>query len=502
MVASERFTARTLIDHEHVSSPLIEVHNPAAFRTVVGHAARTTAADAERAVSSAHAAGPGWAALSLKERAALVTSAVPDWEASLGERALTLTREQGKVLWESVADSRGPQLVSEFFARTVSDTLQTTRVENERGITITRHVPFGVTAVIVPWNYPVYLAFQHIAPALISGNTVVVKPPEFAPLSLGMVLEALSLRLPRGVLNIVPGSGSVIGPVLTTHPLVRKILFTGSTPVGRSILHAAADSIKSVGLELGGNDPAIVLPGATLSDERIREIVRGVFTCTGQVCFDIKRVYVHDGDYADFVERFSSAVNEIRVGDGLDPASTMGPINNAREYERLQGLLSDVQSSGARVDTLGSAVDPSGWNSGYFMRPSVVTNIDPEHELVQEEQFGPIIPVLPYKDVPEVIAEVNRSEFGLCASVWDDDVESALTVGEGIAAGTVFVNAHRMGVSDMTMPFGGVKQSGLGRTHAQYILLECTEPQVLAYRADLTNLPGPQLAAVATASRA
>lgn len=487
------FAARTLIDHEYVKSKFAPVYNPASFARKIGFTAESSVEDAARAVVSAHEAGPGWSALSTQQRSEMVMTVVPEWDASLSKRAKTLTREQGKVLWESVADSRGPKLVSDYFARTAPSVLEPVHVEDPGGITVTRHVPYGVTVVIVPWNYPVYLAFQHIAPALITGNTVVVKPSEFAPLGLTMALDSLAHRLPKGVLNIVPGNGQEVGPVLTSHPLVRKVLFTGSTAVGKSILHSAADSVKSVGLELGGNDPAIILPGSHLDDESFRELVRGVFTCSGQICFSIKRIYVHQKDLKGFLEGFMAAVNEISVGDGMNPESTIGPVNNRKEFERLQGLFHRVSESGARVHTLGSAVDQATWDDGYFIKPMVVTEIDPGHELVQTEQFGPIIPIVPYTDVSNVIQEANKSEYGLCASVWADDVNHALTVGKDLAAGTVFVNAHRMGISDMTMPFGGVKQSGLGRTHGVEALLECTEPQVLAYRTDLSGLPGPDL---------
>lgn len=485
--------AQPLIDHQHVSCDLIEVRNPAALHEVVGRMASATPAIVDAAVRSAHAAGCAWARMSVEERVSLLSAVVPLWEAALAEQARLLTREQGKVLWESIADCAGPKLITRYFASLAPQALHAKRVEDERGITVERRVPYGVTAVIEPWNYPVYLAFQHVVPALLAGNTVVFKPPETAPLSVSRALEMLSMRLPKGVLNIVPGLGPVVGPALTGHPLVRKVLFTGSTATGRSILKTAADNVKSVSLELGGNDPAIVLPDTTLTDERMSEFVRGVFTCTGQVCFAIKRIYVHADLYDAFVDRFSDAVDGISVGNGLDPDVTMGPINNERQFRKLEKLIEATRRAGARITTLGRAADEATWQDGYFMRPAVVSHIGPDEPLVREEQFGPIVPVLPYAEVTEAVEEANRSEFGLCASVWSDDVEQALAVGEEISAGTVFVNTHRMGASDMTMPFGGVKQSGLGRTHNVDILRECSETQVSAYRADTRRFPGPGL---------
>ncbi|HEX7382024.1 MAG TPA: aldehyde dehydrogenase family protein [Nevskiaceae bacterium] len=485
--------AQPLIDHQHASCDLVAIRNPASLHEIVGQMACATAEIVDAAVRSAHAAGRGWARTPVEERVERLAAVVPLWEAALADQARLLTREQGKVLWESVADCAGPKLITRYFASLAPAALRAQRVEDERGTTIQRLVPYGVTVVIEPWNYPVYLAFQHVVPALLAGNTVVFKPPETAPLSVSRALETLSLRLPKGVLNIVPGLGPVVGPALTGHPLVRKVLFTGSTATGRSILKTAADNVKSVSLELGGNDPAVVLPDTALTDELMSEFVRGVFTCTGQVCFAIKRIYVHADMYDAFVDRFSGAVDAITVGNGLDPGVTMGPINNERQFRKLERLMQATRQTSARITTLGRAADESTWKDGYFMRPSVVSHIGADEPLVREEQFGPIVPVLPYTEVTQAVEEANRSEFGLCASVWSDDVEQALAVGDELSAGTVFVNTHRMGASDMTMPFGGMKQSGLGRTHNVDILRECSETQVLAYRANTQKFPGPDM---------
>lgn len=494
MKTEPRHQAQAVIDQCTVETPMIPVHDPAQFTEVVGHAARSPRAVVEHAIDSSRRAGPRWLQLSVQERAEMIGAALRPWGESADERAVLLTREQGKVLWEAAADVRGPEIIARYFMETAAEVLAESIIEDERGRIRKRQLPLGVTAVIVPWNTPVYLSFQHIIPALVAGNTVVVKAPENAPLAVSATLTTLIERLPEGVLNTVPGTGSEVGAVLASHPEVRQVLFTGSLPVGRSILHSAADTIKNVGLELGGNDPAIILPDAPITDELIQEIVRGVFTLTGQICFNIKRIHVHRDQLAEFTRRFKEAVDEIRVGNGLDPESTMGPVNNKKEYDRLAGLVRSVADSGARVDVLGKRVDPAGWDRGYFMLPHVVTGIDPGHDLVQEEQFGPIIPILGYSDLDAVIAEVNSSEFGLGASVWSPDVDRAFEVGSRISAGTVFINIHRMGASDMTLPFGGTKQSGQGRTHGSEILLECTEPQVLVHRIDSHRFPGPHLA--------
>lgn len=494
MNAYETRTANVLVDNRHLEAEMHEVRNPANATEIVGYAALGTQEHAELAVQSSVRAAEGWANLDVSERIKFIESAFPELQETLHDRARLLTREQGKALWESVADCNGPVLISKYFIGIASETLKDVHIKDDRGTVIHRHVPYGVATVIVPWNTPVYLSFQHIAPALMSGNTVIVKTPENTPLSLSWTLDILAKHLPDGVLNVVPGTGSEVGAYLSSHPDVRKVLFTGSLEVGRLILHAGAETIKSTSLELGGNDPAILLPDFNMSDELIREIVLGTFTLSGQICFNIKRIYVPNDLLSEFTQKFMEAVNLINVGSGLDSRSTIGPVNNANEYERLQRLLTDVRASGANVHELGQKVDPDSWEDGYFILPHVVTNIDESHQLVVDEQFGPIVPIIGYDDVDAVIEKVNESEYGLGASLWTDDTQRAFELGRRISAGTVFINVHRMGASDMTMPFGGTKRSGLGRTHGPDALLECTEPQVLVHRIDSQRFPSRSLA--------
>lgn len=486
--------AKVLIGRQLVETEMVEVRNPARRDEIVGYVARAGERELEQCIEMAAEAFPAWSRLGTAERGDYIARAIPAWNATLMDRAVLLTREQGKVLWESIADCRGPAGIAEYFLKAAPDVLAPEVTRDERGTIQKKHVPFGVTAVIAPWNTPVYLAFQHVIPALISGNTVIVKPPENAPLALWWSLEILAQHLPSGVLNIVPGSGSRIGAALAAHPVVRKVLFTGSYEVGSSVLAASAQQIKSVGLELGGNDPAIILDDFEMTDRDLQEIALGVFTLTGQICFNIKRIYVPERLFVEFVRRFCDVVDQITVGDGLREESVIGPVNNEKELLRLQRLLGDVKDSGATVRQLGSLVEPAEASNGYFMLPHVVTDVDPEHPLVTEEQFGPIIPVLPYTSLDAVIDDVNSSEFGLCGSIWSADVDRAFEVGSAISAGTVFVNVHRIGASDMTMPFGGTKQSGLGRTHGAEVLLECTEPQMVVHRLDTDKFPGRHLA--------
>lgn len=483
--------APVLVAGRRLPTSFLPVHNPARTTEVVGEVAAGSAADADAAVRAAHAALPSWSHLTVQQRAELLEHAATALEQGVADRAMLLTREQGKVLWESSVDVGGPSRVLRYFLGLAEEFARDQVSVDQRGTVIVTRRAMGVTAVIVPWNYPVYLAFQHVAPALLAGNTVVVKPSELAPLAIGQTLALLAAALPPGVVNIVPGTGAEVGSALVRHPLVRKVLFTGSTATGQQIMREAAGTVKSLGLELGGNDPALVLASARVTDELVDELVRAVYTCAGQVCFNVKRIYAHTDHYADLVERFTAAADQIVVGDGLDPRSTIGPLNNAGQQAKVSALIDGVARDGGTVTTVGRKLDASTWDQGYFMLPSVVTGLHHSSELVACEQFGPVVPIVPFTSEDEAVALANDSEFGLAASVWSDDVDHALSVARRIEAGSVFVNVHRMGASDMTMPFGGVKQSGLGRTHGMTVLEECSELQAIAHRSDRAHLPGP-----------
>ncbi|GAA4430943.1 aldehyde dehydrogenase family protein [Georgenia halophila] len=487
-------SAQVLVGGELLPSKYVPVHNPARIDELVGHCALGTPEMVERAVETAKVAAPTWRDLGFHRRAAMLRSALPRLRETLAERANLLTREQGKVLWESVADARGPELVIEYFAGLIDGGYGREERWDESGRVVIRRVPRGVTAIIVPWNYPIYLACQHLIPALITGNTVVVKPSELVPLSLSRTLAVLADALPDGVVNVVPGEGPIVGRALTRSADVRNVLFTGSVPVGQEILRAGADLVRTSSLELGGNDPALLLEDASLDDATMNEMVRGVFTCTGQICFSIKRIYVPRSRANEFLAAFTAAADAIVVGDGLDERSTMGPLNNARQLERVQGLLAEARGAGASVQAVGSRLDPDGWERGHFMLPHVVSDIADDNPLVQTEQFGPVVPIVTYDSLEEGVAMANDTEYGLAASVWTADPDAGLQVGELLETGSIFVNSHRLGSSDMSMPFGGTKRSGIGRTHTAAILDECTEPQALAFKKDLSAFPGPALA--------
>ncbi|WP_194238554.1 aldehyde dehydrogenase family protein [Streptomyces spongiae] len=489
--ADTTWTAEVVSAGRKYEAETAPVVNPARLGETVGTYALAGTRIVDEVVQNALAAGAVWGSLTGVERGRLMHTAADVLERDMVSRAELLTREQGKVLWESELDVGGAPRLLRYYADLAPAVDEEIVVRDERGTTVIRRRPMGPTVVIVPWNYPVYLCMMVLAPALAAGNPVIVKPSEFAPLALTKTLAMLASTLPDGVVNVVPGLGSEAGAALVSHPGVRKVLFTGGTETGREVLRGAAGNITSVSLELGGNDPAIVLDTAGLDDRLIREIRRSVYTCTGQVCFNIKRLYVQRGVYDEFVEKFRQAVDEIVVGDGLDPASTIGPLNNRRQFESVTALLQSTRKTGARVDVLGRRLDDTDWDNGYYLLPSVVTGIPHESALVSCEQFGPTVPVIPFDDIEDAVRMANDTEYGLAASVWSEDAEHALAVGRRIDAGSVFVNSHRVGSSDMTMPFGGMKRSGLGRNHGMWAIDECSELQALSHRPDTSAFPGP-----------
>lgn len=478
--ASDLPVAGIRIAGRNVERPLADVVNPARTGDIVGRVALGEASDVDAAVRSAVEAAPAWAATAVEERADYLRRAADLLEPRLHEQARLLTAEIGKVLPESIGDAIGASRLLRIFASyapEVAAAMSGEGIQVPVGDAVVRWVPKGPVAVIPPWNSPIYLAFMAVAPALMGGNPVIVKPPEIAPLALTDALVTLADALPPGVLNIVNGLGPTAGAALAGHPGVRKVLFTGSIPTGVSVMKAAAENITDVGMELGGNDAAIILDDALIDDDAIAELLAGAFSLSGQICYNVKRIYVHRSRFDEFVGRFVAAVDRIAVGDPADERTVIGPVTTAEGRARLAELLDDARARGARVELLGSIVDHATWDDGYYVRPSVVIGGDPEARVVVEEQFGPIIPVLPFDDDDEAVAYANSTEFGLAGSVWSADEKRAAAVARRIQAGTVFINVHRVGASPAEVPFGGFKRSGIGRNHGVESVLACMEAQ-------------------------
>jgi aldehyde dehydrogenase len=465
-----------------VSTSRIEVFDPADAANVVGSVPRCSAEDTEAVIRDAHRAFPAWSRRPIADRAVLLREAADAVLEDIEDRAVTLVQESGKVIAEARNEQRAASRTLAYYADVAETFPLTEKLPSRNGQVVVAREPMGVASVIVPWNAPILLALLGVAPALAAGNTVVVKPSSEAPLALMDFLRVVAERLPDGVLSVVTGSGTEIGDVLVTHPLVRRVMFTGSTEVGREVAAAAVATLKRATMELGGNDPALVLHDADLDGDVVDEIVRSVFATSGQVCYSIKRIYVHESLHDDFVERFIAASDSLVVGNGLDPKVNLGPVINRTQLERVQGLVDEASAKGARVASVGQKLDADSWDRGWFHLPTVITGVDHSFGVVSCEQFGPVVPIMPFRTEDEAVELANDTEFGLASSIWTTREDRAFEIARRIEAGTTFVNVHRPGASGVDMPFGGFKQSGIGRGHGVVALEEQFELHTLSSR--------------------
>jgi acyl-CoA reductase-like NAD-dependent aldehyde dehydrogenase len=398
--------------------------------------------------------------------------------ASADELAPVLTSEQGKPLGDANIEVFAAAIWCQYFAN-LETPPQVIQDDAQARVEVVPR-PIGVVAAITPWNFPLTLAFWKIAPALLAGNTMVLKPSPFTPLTTLKVGELLRDVLPAGVLNIVSG-GDDLGAWMTSHPVPRKISFTGSIETGKLVAMSAAPDLKRVTLELGGNDPAIVLDDADPATVS-KAIFSGAFNNNGQVCSAIKRVYVPESMYDDVVEGLAAEANAIKVGDGTDADSQLGPINNRPQFERVQELVGDALAHGAQAAAGGSAMD----RPGYFFEPTILSGLSDGSRIVDEEQFGPALPVISYRDIDDVVERANATHFGLSGSVWGTDEDRAAAVAGRLECGTAWVNTHLALAPQQ--PFGGFKWSGVGVENGPWGLAEFTEVQVV-YRSKTADTP-------------
>lgn len=453
----------------------IEVRDPGRTRDVVGTAGVVDAASVGDVVAAAAAAQPAWAARGVEERADVLLRACTIIEAVADELATTLTRENGALLPVSRNEFDAASRVFRFATEHALSALS--RPERHAGaggsITIERR-PYGVVAAIVPWNAPVVLAAQKVAPALAAGNAIVLKPSPYAPLAVTILLEQIANSLPAGVLNVVHGDAEV-GAALVSDPHVRMLTFTGGATGAKAIIRNAADSLIRLHFELGGNDPALVLDGADL-ESTAQAIVDQAFRRCGQVCYAIKRVYVPRRHRATFADIALDHLARYRIGHGLDPRTTMGPVNNSVQVDRVNTFLGQLDAAGVPIERRGDAVDPDAWEDGHFITPVIVPDAPSDAPVVLDEQFGPILPIVAYDDVDEAVEMANATQFGLASSVWSSDVDHAQSVARRIDAGMTFVNGHTLTpVAQQFAPFGGVKHSGIGWENSSVGLAEYLE---------------------------
>jgi len=441
----------------------IERENPARVHEIVGRVEQVDEAGAGRAVELAHLASVGWASTPVADRCALLATAADAVAARAEDLGPVLSRELGKV----VADCRGEMGFAAAMLRHcvahAPEVLAATEVDDDLGRVRLLRVPYGVVVAIVPWNAPLILSILKVAPALVCGNTVVVKPSPLAPLAVTEALATIAELLPPGCLSVLHG-GPAVGAALVAHPLVRKVAFTGGDVTARAVGRAAAEAITPTVMELGGNDPAIVLDDAPFDEAIMEALVHGTFLTAGQVCMAAKRLYVPAARFDEFVESYLAAADRvIMLGDPMDPGVTMGPLVSDAQRRHVAALVDGAVERGAVDHELGGSTSDADPELGYFLTPTLVTGCRPGDPLVVLEQFGPTVPVLAYDSIDEVVAMANDSELGLGSSVWSADEDRAVAVAERLEAGMTFINCHNRAGMSLRVPFGGVKQSGFGR---------------------------------------
>ncbi|POM22419.1 Glutarate-semialdehyde dehydrogenase DavD [Actinomadura rubteroloni] len=443
------------------------VVNPATGR-VAGHAPGASRAQLDAAMEAAARALPGWRADEDARRKALL--AVADLLFARAEEiGRIVTLEQGKPLGEAALEVAGAGVWFKYYAEL--DLPREIIQDDERALVEVVRRPVGVVAAITPWNYPLLLAAWKLAPALLAGNTVVLKPSPYTPLSSLVLGEALRDVLPPGVLNVVTG-GDELGAWMTSHPVPRKISFTGSVATGRRVAAAAAPDLKRVTLELGGNDAAILLDDVDPAAVAGR-LFGAAFANNGQVCSAVKRVYVPDALYDDVVDALAAQARAARVGDGMTEGVQYGPVNNRPQFERVGELVAEALAGGARAAAGGGPLP----GPGYFFAPTILADVPDGARVVDEEQFGPALPVLRYRTVEEAVARANGTLFGLSGSVWGADADRAAGIAGRLECGTAWVNTHLALAPHQ--PFGGFKWSGLGVENGPHGLHGFTELQVV-----------------------
>jgi acyl-CoA reductase-like NAD-dependent aldehyde dehydrogenase len=444
-----------------------EVINPAT-EEVLAACPRADRRQLDQAIAAAKAAFPGWAATPIEKRRELILQFADALERETLSFARLLTQEQGKPLPAAEFEIRGAVGMIRTWCR--FDLKTEVLRETDAARLVRQRVPLGVVAAITPWNVPVHLLMLKLPPALLAGNTVVAKPPPTTPLTTLRLGEICAKIFPAGVVNIIADEND-LGGALTSHPDVAKIAFTGSTATGKKVLASTASTIKRLTLELGGNDPAIVLDDVD-PKQVAPKIFNGAMMNSGQICLAIKRVYAHDSVYDELCNELAALAKRAVVGDGLEEGTQLGPLQNKMQFEKVKGYLEDAREHG-KVIAGGAPLE----RRGYFIPPTIVRDIPDDARLVREEQFGPVLPVLRYADLEDAIARANDTEYGLGATVWSSSTERAYQVALRINSGTVWVNKHMDLPHDI--PFGGAKQSGLGTEMGQEGLEEFTQAKIV-----------------------
>ncbi|MEZ4983628.1 MAG: aldehyde dehydrogenase family protein [Saprospiraceae bacterium] len=450
-----------------------EIKNPATGETL-GFAPISTPEQVAAAVAAAKAAQPSWAAKTNEERKHILMNVAQALTDHMGYLAQWITQEQGKPMagpgsifemqacigWTQVPASMDLPVEVVFEDETRRDELH--------------RKPIGVVGAIAPWNWPLMIAIWQVIPALRVGNTVVLKPSEFTPIGTLEMVRIMNTVLPPGVLNTISGDGQV-GALLVENKDIKKIMFTGSTATGKKIAAVSGTNMARLTLECGGNDPAIVLPGTDMSS-RVGDLFWGAFINMGQTCACAKRLYVHESDYDAVVGALHAISDQMPMGDGMEDGIVLGPVQNKMQFDKVKELVEDAKAHGATIIRGGTPLA----GKGYFYPITLVGGLDNGHRLVDEEQFGPVLPIIKYKTIEEAIQKANDTKTGLGASVWSDNPEQAAWVASQIESGTVWINQH--GAIHPMVPFGGVKDSGYGVEFGLDGLKALTQPQIISFK--------------------
>ncbi|MBU3069512.1 aldehyde dehydrogenase family protein [Aestuariicella sp. G3-2] len=450
-----------------------EVINPA-DESVAGYAPEASDANLDAAVSCAKQAFLTWRYSSNEERGKVLKAIAKVIKDNAVELSELLSLEQGKS--QSQAQREVQQMAGDGAAARAAITLEPEVLQDDEQFRVElHHRPLGVVAAIVPWNFPLGIAIGKLATAIMTGCTVVLKPSPFTPLTTLKLGELIKDVVPKGVINIISGSDS-LGPKLSGHPDIAKISFTGSTETGKRVMQGAAADLKRVTLELGGNDAAIVLQDIDLQ-KMAYPLFLGAFINSGQTCVAIKRIYAHEAIYDDLVNALAFIASQVKVGPASDPESQLGPVQNRMQYDKVMSVLAEVKANAEKGEGRIVAGGETHTGKGFFLKPTIVADVKEGCRLVDEETFGPILPIIRFSDVEEVIQRANSTSYGLGGSVWSSDVTKAAEIASRLESGSAWVNQH----PNLTpfVPFAGAKHSGMGVESHQMGLKEYCQVQVV-----------------------
>ncbi|WP_185286125.1 aldehyde dehydrogenase family protein [Chryseobacterium indologenes] len=447
--------------------------NPSTLE-VIGEVVNTSREEIDARIEKAKKAQKQWAARPDAERKDILLKVADVLQTHSKHLAEWITREQGKPLNGPGSQFEMQACVGWTQVPASLDLPEEVVFEDDTRKDVLYRNPIGIVAAIAPWNWPLMIAIWQIIPSLRMGNAVIIKPSEYTTYCSIEMINLINTVLPADLLQVVTGRGEV-GGYLTSHPEIGKIMFTGSIATGKKVVEASANNMARLTLECGGNDAGIILPGLDLA-KHIENIFWGAFLNMGQTCACLKRLYVHEDDYEKTVQALADYSSRIPMGNGADENAVLGPIQNKMQYDKIQDLIRDIENTGADFIFRGQKPDLEG----YFIPVTLVGNVDNEDRIVDEEQFGPVLPIIKYKTVEEAIGKANDSDNGLGASVWSDDVGQAQKVATQLEAGTVWINQH--GAIHPFVPFGGAKQSGYGVEFGIEGLKAVTVPKVISIK--------------------